>query len=95
MDLSEKYPELAREYHHPDAAPGWNADKHLCKTCMWRNRIGTWASAMSCGACDYCGVAGHIRGCRWEDCDKYRKQKKGEKFRHPNSLIGKAIKCRT
>lgn len=32
----------------------------------------------SVGSCDYLLIAGHRRGCSIEDCDKYRKKKKGD-----------------
>lgn len=32
----------------------------------------------SVGSCDYLLIAGRRRGCSIEDCDKYRKKKKGD-----------------
>lgn len=49
-----------------EAAKGRNADRHLCRTCVFR-------SAGNRNGCDYIGIAGHSRGCSAEDCDRYEK----------------------
>lgn len=75
QDFQSMHPSLSEDYHHPDASPGWNSDSSLCQSCLWRNTfhqtIIEW--------CDYITFAGHMRGCSWRDCDKYERQKKGQK----------------
>lgn len=43
--------------------PGWNADRHACKTCKYRSGV---------KGCDYYIVTDRMRGCNPEDCDKYK-----------------------
>ena len=55
----------------PAVVPGWNEDRHACKTCRYRTKTG---SAKQNGMkCNYIECAGHSRGCEVEDCDKYEK----------------------
>lgn len=55
----------------PTVVPGWNEDRHACKTCRYRTKTG---SAKQNGMkCNYIECAGHSRGCEMEDCDKYEK----------------------
>ena len=49
-------------------APGHNADRHLCKTCRYRN-----AAKSPKNGCDYAAIVGHSRGCEVEICDKHEK----------------------
>lgn len=53
---------------------GWNADKKACKTCQYRGR-GTSSGTSSQNGCNYILAAGHSRGCKVADCDKYIKGK--------------------
>lgn len=54
--------------------PGWNTDRHACKTCQYRMKEG---GAKANGArCNYVEIAKHSRGCEVEDCDKYVKSRK-------------------
>lgn len=48
--------------------PGHNSDRHLCKTCRYRN-----AAKSPKNGCDYAAIVRHSRGCEVEDCDKYEK----------------------
>lgn len=44
-----------------------NSDRHLCKTCKFRSNRPTVNS------CDYAGIMNHSRGCKVEECTKYKK----------------------
>lgn len=44
-----------------------NSDRHLCKTCKFRSNRPTVNS------CDYAGIMKHSRGCKVEECTKYKK----------------------
>lgn len=51
--------------------PGWNADRHACRTCEYRPREG---GAKANGVrCNYIEIMHRSRGCAVEDCDKYVK----------------------
>ena len=58
-------PEIPLDYRNPDAAPGWNADRHACRSCRYRAR------PEQVNRCDYIEHAKHSRGCAVEDCDRY------------------------
>lgn len=47
---------------------GPNADRHMCRTCVYQGFIG---SEMSC---EYILIEKHSRGCRAEECTKYKKK---------------------
>lgn len=49
---------------------GWNADRHGCRSCMYR-ATGTLKS--NGAGCDYAGITEHIRDCSVENCTKYIK----------------------
>lgn len=55
----------AESEYSEDTGIGRNADRHLCKTCMYRHN--------ESGGCDYICYTGHARGCKPEDCTEYRK----------------------
>ncbi|SHK34575.1 helix-turn-helix domain-containing protein [Hespellia stercorisuis] len=50
-----------------DEAVGKNADRHKCKICKYRSKVGGKQ------ICDYCSIVGHIRGCEVEDCSVFEK----------------------
>lgn len=58
-----------------------NKDKKLCKTCVYRTRVGVFIKENMIKdknpniACDYIGVTGHSRMliCSAEDCTVYKK----------------------
>lgn len=52
-----------------ETVPGHNADRHLCKTCRYRN-----AAKSPKNGCDYATIAGHIRGCEVEYCNRHEKR---------------------
>ena len=58
-------PEIPLDYKNPDAAAGWNADRHACRSCRYRAR------PEQVNRCDYIEHAKHSRGCDVEDCDRY------------------------
>ena len=60
-------PELEPE---PEKPAGHNADRHLCRTCMFRMTGTPKSNGMNC---DYCSLNGHSRGCRADECTVYRK----------------------
>lgn len=47
---------------------GANADRHLCRTCCYRGKNYS-------NGCDYIWITGKMRGCKVEDCDKYKRGK--------------------
>ena len=54
--------------------PGHNADRHLCRTCMYRGK-----SHNSNGVgCEYALHNNHTRGCDVEDCNVYKKGEPGK-----------------
>lgn len=61
---------LPMDYRNPEAHPGWNADRKKCRICRYRV---TSALRLNAARCDYLGIAGHVRGCAAEDCDRYVK----------------------
>lgn len=54
----------------PEKPAGHNADRHLCKTCMFRMTGTPKSNGMNC---DYCSLNDHSRGCRADECTVYRK----------------------
>lgn len=54
----------------PENPAGHNADRHLCRTCMFRMTGTPKSNGMNC---DYCSLNGHSRGCRADECTVYRK----------------------
>lgn len=57
-----------------DSFIGKNEDRHLCKTCIYRNqsRAGTIS-------CDFICITGFPRGCKPEDCNVYKKDENTKK----------------
>lgn len=52
-------------------SPGWNEDRHACKTCRYRTmKVTEKNNSMKC---NYISIANHSRGCEVKDCDKYEK----------------------
>lgn len=51
-------------------SPGWNADRHACRSCIYRM---TGAMHAKGANCDYTDKMDRTRGCSVEDCDKYVK----------------------
>lgn len=51
---------------------GWNKDRHGCKTCRFRGRAHIYGVS-SLGGCDFSCIAGSVRGCKVEDCNRYVK----------------------
>lgn len=86
-ELIQRYPELTKEYIHPDATPGWNLKNQLCKSCLWRNRSNPLEAL-----CDYIGYSNHPRGCCPADCTKYHKQHRGERaLKYKQTKVRKEI----
>ena len=55
----------------PAVTPGWNKDRHACKTCRYRTtKVTEKNNSMKC---NYISIAKHSRGCEVKDCDKYEK----------------------
>lgn len=53
----------------PENKTASNADRHKCKTCMFRT---TGYNAKGAG-CSYNEITGHSRGCSVEECSVYQK----------------------
>lgn len=53
----------------PESKTASNADRHKCKTCMFRT-IGYNAKG---AGCSYIEITGHSRGCSVEECSVYQK----------------------
>ena len=52
----------------PESKTASNADRHKCRTCMFR------ATGNTNGAgCSYIEITGHSRGCSVEECSVYQK----------------------
>ena len=52
----------------PESKTASNADRHKCRTCMFR------ATGNTKGAgCSYIEITGHSRGCSVEECSVYQK----------------------
>lgn len=62
-------PELEPE-PEPEKPVGHNADRHLCRTCMFRMTGTPKSNGMNC---DYCSLNDHSRGCRADECTVYQK----------------------
>lgn len=55
----------------PQRGDGDNSDRHLCRSCRYRDRLAT-----ARGGCNYLAIVGHSRGCSVENCNVYEKGKK-------------------
>lgn len=55
----------------PQRGYGYNSDRHLCRSCRYRDGLAT-----ARGGCNYLAIVGHSRGCRVENCNVYEKGKK-------------------
>ena len=60
--------EIPEEYRQDKKIDGINADRHLCKTCCFRGK-------RSVNGCNFVWITGKRRGCRVEDCDRYKRGK--------------------
>ena len=60
-----------KEPRHVD---GDNSDRHLCRSCRYRDGLAT-----ARGGCNYLAIVGHSRGCSVENCNVYEKGKKATK----------------
>lgn len=70
-DKCAKKPQKKETAERPAVVPGWNEDRHACKTCRYRTtKITEKNNSMKC---NYISIAKHSRGCAVEDCDKYEK----------------------
>lgn len=62
---------------------GSNADRHLCRTCMYR--AGSYERNAGGVNCNYCDIVKHSRGCKPEECTVYvrgpmaRRRKRGRR----------------
>jgi hypothetical protein len=50
---------------------GKNADRHLCRTCMYRGYKGSMGNG-----CDYIYIKNHSRGSSVADCNRYERGKR-------------------
>ncbi|SHK30919.1 hypothetical protein [Hespellia stercorisuis] len=50
-----------------DGCVGKNADRHKCRSCKYRSKVGGKQ------ICDYCSIVGHTRGCEVKDCSVFEK----------------------
>ena len=55
----------------PQRGYGYNSDRHLCRSCRYRDGLAT-----ARGGCNYLAIVGHSRGCSVENCNVYEKGKK-------------------
>lgn len=55
----------------PQRGDGDNSDRHLCRSCRYRDGLAT-----ARGGCNYLAIVGHSRGCNVENCNVYEKGKK-------------------
>lgn len=70
-DKCAKKPQKKETVERPAVIPGWNEDRHACKTCRYRTtKVMEKNNSMKC---NYISLAKHSRGCAVEDCDKYEK----------------------
>ena len=54
--------------------------KGKCRFCIYATRTGDSGGNYGAIVCDYIGIVGHSRGCRPDQCDKFkRKTKRGRK----------------
>ncbi len=58
---------------------GPNADRHLCRTCMYR--AGAYERSSAGINCNYCYTVKHSRGCSAAECTVYVKGPAGRKKR--------------
>ena len=69
--IGEKYNTVYYWIHaKTQKKPGWNQDRHACRTCVYR---ATGTLKTNGAGCDYADITQHIRDCSVEDCDKYIK----------------------
>lgn len=54
---------------------GWNADRHGCKECIYRNRLKI-KNGIYWYQCAYILMMNQSRGCDVEDCTKYVRDKR-------------------
>ena len=70
-DKCAKKPQKKETVERSAVIPGWNEDRHACKTCRYRTtKVMEKNNSMKC---NYISLAKHSRGCAVEDCDKYEK----------------------
>lgn len=70
-DKCAKKPQKKETVERPAVIPGWNEDRHACKTCRYRTmKVTEKNNSMKC---NYISIANHSRGCEVKDCDKYEK----------------------
>lgn len=70
-DKCAKKPQKKETAERPAVVPGWNEDRHACKTCRYRTtKVTEKNNSMKC---NYISIAKHSRGCEVKDCDKYEK----------------------
>ena len=55
----------------PQRGDGDNSDRHLCRSCRYRDGLAT-----ARGGCNYLAIVGHSRGCSVDNCNVYKKGKK-------------------
>lgn len=55
----------------PQRGDGDNSDRHLCRSCRYRDGLAT-----ARGGCNYLAIVGHSRGCKVEECNVYERGKK-------------------
>ena len=68
-DKCAKKPQKKETAERPAVVPGWNEDRHACKTCRYRTtKVTEKNNSMKC---NYISIAKHSRGCEVKDCDKY------------------------
>lgn len=79
-DKCAKKPQKKETAERPAAAPGWNEDRHACKTCRYRQAHNN-PTDKNRGNCNYIEIAGHSRGCTVEDCNRYVKGARMERKR--------------
>lgn len=57
-----------------------NADRHLCKTCIYKPSPEDKKKLQM--HCDYIEIAGEMRKCPVEDCNKYVKGRRTNRRKH-------------
>lgn len=43
-----------------------------CQFCVYSIKFGAYDKRFRCIMCNYCSKEGHSRGCRPDECDKYK-----------------------
>ena len=69
-ELSGRKPGRRKKDGYNQGRSGPNADRHLCKTCIYRGRRD------QTGNCSYIEIVGHSRGMPAERCTVYRQGRK-------------------